>query len=333
MAEITATVAIPSYNRAQQLKQALACMTSQETNGNFEYEVLVIDDGSTDETPDVVEEVARESKVPVRYVKGRGMGYTHALNTAVSKFNGKWLAFFDDDQLTHSKWLSQLLSAASNQGAMMVGGPIELELPRELLDAIGPVCRNIFGEYPPRCVKGAACQAKPLPPGGNRLVHRSVFEKIGSFDEKMLTGGCDRDFLLRACDAGITMGWAERAVVRHLIDPSRFTPEHIKWYSLQWGCSFAYIDRKRWGRLKTTLACIARIGQALMVNLPLYLYFRARDDRRSMMDYYALLWRCLGYTRQTLRLLMPRVFAQEDFFSKVEFRRIRKTSNNGSNLE
>ncbi len=328
MAEITATVAIPSYNRASLLKKTLECILSQETQGKFNYEVLVIDDGSTDETPKVVEEAAGLSTVPVKYIKEEGRGYTHALNRAISEFQGQWLAFFDDDQLTHNRWLAQLLSAAKDQKAKMVGGPIVLELPKDILQTIGPVCRNIFGEYPPKCTgKLAFSQQMPLPPGGNRMIHRSVFDLIGGFDEKMLTGGCDRDFLLRACAARVPMGWAQEAVVRHLIDPGRFTREHIKWYSLQWGCSFAYIDSKRWGPLKTALACTARVGQALLVNLPLFLFAKLKGDDTSKMDRWALLWRAVGYTRQTLRILMPGLFAQEKFFSKVEFRRIRQTIN------
>ncbi len=326
MADILATIAIPTYNRAKLLQKTLECMTSQDTKGKFNYEILVIDDGSTDRTRAVIKDAQDKFHGRLRYIWQEGEGYTHALNVAVREFTGEWLAFFDDDQITHASWLSQLLQAAGQQNAKMVGGPIVLDLPEEILARIGPVCRDIFGESPDIRDPQAYKQTPPFPSGGNRMVHRSVFELVGDFDENMLTGGCDRDFLLRAIALGVPMGWARGAVARHIIDPARFTPGHIKWYSLQWGCAFAYTDWKRWGGLKTCIACIARIGQALVINLPMFFYHKAKGDEAGEMDRRALLWRAVGYSRKTLNLLSPGIFPQNSFFEQVEFRRIRKTA-------
>jgi hypothetical protein len=142
----------------------------------------------------------------------------------------------------------------------------------------------------------------------------------------MLTGGCDRDFLLRAVKAGLTTGWAPEATGHHLIPPERISYKHVKWYSLQWGCSFAYIDWKRLGALKTILSCMGRIGQALLINLPLMLLARFKKDPRETLDRQALLWRAFGYTRKTLHLVSPRLFPQKKFFSRVEFRRAKENT-------
>ncbi len=319
-----ATIAIPTYNRASQLSETLRCMVNQDTP--FNYEILVINDGSTDETPEVIEKFARESSVPVRCIIETGYGYTHALNRAVEEFHGDWLAFFDDDQLADFNWLADLMRAAEEQNALMVGGPVVLDIPEKILNGLGPVCRDIFGESPDIREPDKYAQAPPLPSGGNRLVHRKVFAQIGTFDEKMLTGGCDRDFLLRALSAGIPMGWAPTAAARHVISTGRFTYKHIKWYSLQWGCSFAYTDAKHKGMFFTVSACCARLGQAALLNLPKLGLHMASGNSAATLDTQALLWRAVGYTRKTLQLMAPRLFAQEDFFSRVEFRRVRKSA-------
>ncbi len=324
MSDIVVTIAIPTYNRAVSLKRTLECLSRQETHSEFCYEILIIDDGSTDNTHAVVKEAQQGSSVGIRYVWQEGLGYTRALNRAVREFRGQWLAFFDDDQLTHGLWLKHLLSAARQQRAKMVGGPIVLEMPEDILSIIGPVCRDIFGESPDVRDPEYYSNRHPLPSGGNRLVHRGVFDKIGDFDENMLTGGCDRDFLLRALSVGIPMGWARDAVARHVIDPGRYTPEHIKWYSLQWGCAFAYTDWKLKGSFFTPVICAARIGQALFINLPLFIWAKTTGDLGDEMDRRALLWRAVGYTRKTLQLMGPRIFSQKYFFEKVEFRRLRK---------
>lgn len=321
MADPTISIAIPTYNRSAMLRDTLACMTAQETDDLFTYEIMVIDDASTDDTAAVVREIIAASPVPMRYIYGDGKGYTGVLNKAVAEFCGQWLVLFDDDQLTHSTWLKELYSVAVEQNAEMVGGPIVLDLPEETLAGLGPVCRDLYGESPDVRNPEAYAEKPPLPSGGNRLVHRRVFKQVGPFDESMLTGGCDRDFLLRATDAGVVMGWAPDAAGRHQILPERTTYKHIKWYSLQWGCSFAYIDRKRSGMLKTTLSAMARIGQAVLVHIPVLLAAKLRGDRAKVLDRQALLWRTVGYCRRTLQMLAPRLFAQEQFFSRVEFRR------------
>ncbi len=326
MTEPTVTIAIPTYNRSAMLRKTLSCMTEQETDGLFTYEIMVIDDASTDDTATVVQEIIAQSPVPMCYVYGDGEGYTGVLNRAVAEFRGQWLALFDDDQLTHSTWLKELYSAAGEQKADMIGGPIVLDLPEETLAGLGSVCRDLYGESPDVRNPKDYAEKPPLPSGGNRLVHRRVFERVGAFDESMLTGGCDRDFLLRATDVGIVMGWAPSAAGRHQILPERTTYKHIKWYSLQWGCSFAYIDWKRSGILKTTLSAIARGGQAVLVHIPMLLWAKLQGNRAKILDRQALLWRAVGYGRRALQLLAPQFFAQERFFSRVEFRRAQENT-------
>lgn len=326
MEQPTISIAIPTYNRSVMLGNTLTCMINQQTDNLFTYEILVIDDGSTDDTASVVEAMGKQSPVPVRYILGEGRGYTAVLNRAVAEFHGQWLAFFDDDQLTHSTWLKELYNTAIAQNAEMVGGPIILELPEETLAGLGPVCRDLYGESPDVRDPDRYKVHPPLPSGGNRLVKRRVFESLGAFDEQMLTGGCDRDFLLRALAASVPMGWAPEASGRHLITPDRITSRHIRWYSLQWGCSFAYSDHKRFGLFATVSKAAARAGQALFINLPLLLFALARGDQKEARDRRALLWRAVGYCRKALQFLAPSLFAQEKFFAGVEFRRSRENT-------
>ncbi|MDH3346934.1 MAG: glycosyltransferase family 2 protein [Desulfobulbaceae bacterium] len=315
------SIVIPSYNRSSMLLQTLHCLAHQDTGAAFTYEIVVLDDMSDDDTPEVVRKFAALSTVLVRYVLGEGMGYTHALNSGVEASRGRYIAFFDDDQLTHEHWLSALYRVAVDKGADLVGGPIALRIAPEVHDKMGPVYRDMCGETHDIIFPDKYIDTDPLPAGGNRLVKREVFEQVGAFDENMLTGGCDRDFLLRALFAGFSPGWAKGGDIEHVIAVDRITPERMKWYSLQWGCSFAYIDWKRWGKIKTTMAAVARIGQALLVHFPLSLCYQVLGNEIQLCDRRALLWRAVGYVRKTLGLLFPIILSQRKFFSTVEFRR------------
>lgn len=320
----TISIAIPTYNRAGMLRKVMESLIHQKTGGGFSYEVLVIDDASTDETREVVLETSKSSPVPIRYVLGQGKGYTYALNSAVAEYQGEWLGFLDDDELAEPDWLRNLYSFAKEADAHIMGGRCALEILGGEGMALGPVYRSMLGELP-FYGNERECRTKFLPGGGNMLVRREVFDSIGDFDRTILTGGCDRDFILRAGAAGFRVGRTPEAVIRHLIPAYRVTPEFMRWYSLQWGCSFAFIDWKRWSPWKTLIACLARIGQAILVNLPLLLIGHLKHDRTGISDRKALLWGAVGYTRKTLFLLAPRFFAQERFFYRLEFRRERET--------
>ena len=322
--ETLISIIVPTYNRSQMLGGAIESLLRQETDGKFSYEIIIIDDASTDGTGIVVREIMRRFPGRVKYVMGEGKGVTRAMNRGVAESRGQWLAFFDDDQLADPDWLKELYAFAMDIGAQCVGGCRELAMPEDERSSLGPVCRALIGEGIPKGIV-TKCHAKLLPVGGHMLIKRTVFDSIGICDENFLTGGWDRDLGLRAFDAGFVMGLTPRAVVRHLIPPHRTTPEHIKWYSLQFGSSFADIDWKRWGRLKTILACIARIGQALFVNFPLLLLGYIRRNQPEILDRKALLWRAVGYIRRTLFLLAPRVFRQERFFARLHFRKERET--------
>lgn len=321
MHQVDFSIIVCTYNRAMMLNNALKCLIHQNIGNELLYEIIVIDDGSTDETRHIVEKIASFCRVPIKYLQEKGKGYTHAMNRGVTESQGKWLVFFDDDELADTNWLKELYTVAVNEHVQVVGGSVVLLMSESgiQLSKLGPFCRALYGEH-------------PTPGGGNLLVARTVFDSIGVFDEMFLTGGCDSDLLIRAQDAGFNIGWAPKAVIRHVISPDRLTPGCIKHYSQQAGCSFAYRDWKRLVRWKVTLVCIARIGQALLVNLPLLFLCYVEQNRTKVLDRKALIWRAEGYVRKTLFLLAPWLFPQKSFFSHMEFRRQRAILQKDTNL-
>ena len=317
------SIIVPTYNRSEMLRGAIESLVHQKTGENFSFEIIIINDASTDDTNKVVREIISHSQGLVRCIHGEGKGYTSALNKGVAESRGDWVALFDDDELAAKDWLKELFAFAEKTGAHCVGGSRLLAIPEDILFQLGPVCRGLIGEDLPNC-EMRECNSRTLPIGGHMLIKRSVFDSIGVFDEKMLTGGCDRDLVLRMMDAGFVVGLTPKAVVRHLIPVARLTPEHLRWYSLQFGNSFAHIDFKRLGRWKTTLACVARIGQALIVNLPLLLLAFSLQKRAEIQDRKILLWRAVGYAGKTLSLLAPQVFPEKWLLARLEFRKERE---------
>ena len=103
---IRITVAIPTYNRAELLRQTLAGVTRQDFPAD-RYEVLVIDNNSRDDTRDVIAAFAGTAPA-VRHVPETRQGLDHARNRAIAEARGEIIVFADDDILVESDWLRQL---------------------------------------------------------------------------------------------------------------------------------------------------------------------------------------------------------------------------------
>jgi len=311
---------VATYNRAEMLRCALESLIYQKTDGIFSYEIVIIDDGSTDDTSNVVMEIAAISQVPVRYVRKEGEDVASARNKGVAVSRGKWIAFFDDDQWAESDWLKKLLAIALQTDAGCVGGSIRLDLPKEQISRLGCVCRGVLGEksYHGKPVR---CQGKFLPSSGNLLIARRIFVSIGLFCNSMLYGGEDSDFVARAQRAGFDIWIAPDAVVHHMIRPYRLKRAYFRLVSLRWGIQFAQMDFSHLGRGKMLLLCIARICQALVVNVPCLLLAYLRRDKAAALDRKCLLWRAAGYARQSLFFSGPKIFSQRRFFEVLDFRK------------
>ena len=99
------SVIIPAYEASSTIERCLAGILSQDFSGA--YEVVVVDDGSTDQTPQIVTDLARSSDRPVRLVSQANAGAGHARNRGVAEARADIVAFCDADDL----WRPEMLSS------------------------------------------------------------------------------------------------------------------------------------------------------------------------------------------------------------------------------
>jgi glycosyltransferase involved in cell wall biosynthesis len=316
------TVCLCTYNRADMLRLALESLGAQETEDRFSYEILVVDDGCTDNTPELVREMAENLPVPVRYLQALGKGIAHARTRGVEASSGQWIAFFDDDQEADPSWLKELMQLASEKQALCVGGRNWLRFYQQAPAQLSPITRAVLGEvdYGGQPLK---CNRKSYPGCGNALVHKKVFELVGSFDENLIWAGEDLDFFRRVRMRGIEAWYAPNAVIYHLTPPYRLTGEYLFRTSLRSGENFAYRDFQEWGLAKTLLASIIRCGQALFITIPRLVKAYLVLDKAEILGRKCLLHRARGYGRGSLNLLAPNLFQKENFLAKIEFRKER----------
>ncbi|MBW2458564.1 MAG: glycosyltransferase family 2 protein, partial [Deltaproteobacteria bacterium] len=216
------TIILCTRNRASLLGEALASIAAI-LYAPEAFELLVVDNGSTDQTADVVAELAKRVAFAVRRVWEPRVGLSIARNTGIREARGRLLFFTDDDHLVSPGILEEYQKVASAQDAQVMQGSVELEFrggrPAWLSDDL----EGWFG----RLVLQEGLSTVELH-GGNATFHRHVFEQLGGFQEELGKGragyGEDTALSRRLSTAGIPIWAAPGAVIHHLIEDQRLEP-------------------------------------------------------------------------------------------------------------
>lgn len=188
MGQPSFSVVIPTYQRKQAVCGAVLSICKTDYDGSVE--IVVVVDGSTDGTASALKTL--QCRFPLRIVEQANRGQASARNRGAAEARGEILLFLDDDMLAEPSLLSEHARLHSD-GADAVTGEIPLSphsRPNLVTDALA---------------RAAAWERKPPLTGfdiysGHFSVAKRVFDKIGGFDEKMLTDGYgteDLDFGLR----------------------------------------------------------------------------------------------------------------------------------------
>lgn len=198
------SVVVPTANRASYLEIALASLASQDLDRPFE--IVVVDDASSDATPDVV---ARAGVRSLRHDPPRGANA--ARNAGIAAAEGALVVLIDDDVETPPGWLRALVAAAERHpDADAIGGPIRARLE-------GPAPRSCGRELPPITTLdlGPDDRETELVWSANMLLRRTAVARIGGFDEALPTGGDEEEWLERLRAAGGRVWYAADAGLDH----------------------------------------------------------------------------------------------------------------------
>jgi glycosyltransferase involved in cell wall biosynthesis len=219
------TIAIPTYNRSALLRQTLAGIARQDFPPD-QFEVLVIDNNSRDQTRAVVGEFAAGRPAP-RYLLEPKQGLDHARNRAIAEAAGDLIVFADDDILVKPDWLTRISAPfAREDGGRIgaVGGEVIPVFP----DGLPPWLADWHGPLAFRPDEGPLA-AGQSPMGANLAFPKWIFAKLGPFHtaldrtaESYFSGG-DSEMIRRVRAAGFEVWFAPGAAVRHQMPAGRTT--------------------------------------------------------------------------------------------------------------
>jgi len=265
---IKVTVILCTYNRRQELVNALSSVAASRLPESVDWEVLVVDNNSSDQTCEAVEGFCLRYPGRFRYLFEPQQGKSHALNAGIRETQSEILVFADDDAIVEPDWLWNLASTLHRGEWAGAGGRIIPVWPRPIpswLSTDDPHTMGPFVAFDPGT--GAGPLTRP-PYGANMAFRREVFEKYGGFlTELGPRPGCeikgeDIEFGQRLLSAGERLWYEPSAVVRHPVPECRLQ----KRYVLNW--SFWY------GRAEVVRSGPPSDAKWLLGGVPLYLIRR-----------------------------------------------------------
>src|SRR5260370_529121 len=195
------SVIVCSYNGGHTLA---ACLDSLSKLNYPEYEVIVVDDGSTDDTAYIAAQFPQ-----VRYIHQDNHGLSHARNTGAAAAKGELFAYTDSDCMAEVDWLYYLIGTLVSGDYAGVGGPNITPPAQKLIQAC--VAAAPGG---PSHVLLTDTVAEHIP-GCNMAFYRWAFEGVGGFDPEYRKAGDDVDFCWRIQQAGWVISFSPTAIVWH----------------------------------------------------------------------------------------------------------------------
>ncbi|MGH7771049.1 MAG: glycosyltransferase family 2 protein [Candidatus Binatia bacterium] len=218
------SIIIPTCNRARSLMRLLRSLEALEHPNSSQVEVLVVDNGSSDETGGLLlQEQGRRRKFSLRVLQEKQRGKASALNLALSSAKGDILFGVDDDVVVHPQWLVKHFECYRTTNFGGVQGRV---LPG--VDPEGrPADQKRLREYNiPIVDYGEEIREIRGLTGTNMSFKREVFEKVGFFDTRLGPGASgfseDTEYSIRIRKAGFKIGYTPYAIVYHELDPARY---------------------------------------------------------------------------------------------------------------
>jgi glycosyltransferase involved in cell wall biosynthesis len=217
------SVVVPTWNRAALLSDCLASLRRQDYPQD-RFEILVVDDGSTDSTSEVVRRLRLQPGPEIRYVHQAHGGLNVARNAGIAASRGDPICFVDDEADVPSGWLQALVGGAlRHPEAGCLGGPIRVQ----------------FGATPPRICEmeswadegemdfGPSEKTVAFVNGGNLSVRRWALARVGLFHRALSGPGDESEWQNRLAQAGIAIVYVPSAWLWH-----RRTASDLQWNRL-----------------------------------------------------------------------------------------------------
>jgi GT2 family glycosyltransferase len=217
----TVSFVVPTYRRPDVLRPTLVALLAVDYPHD-RYEVIVVDDGSADETADVVVELQKGAEAKLVYIQQENAGAATARNRGARSATGDLLIFVDDDMVVEPSHIGDHLATRATQGDALVNG--HWEFPAGLVNVLAATPFGRFRLGLERWVKDGiaktpltdGCESPSAVTACNLGLRRALFLELGGFDETFPFAGYeDQELSYRAVRAGCPLVYDRRIQLVH----------------------------------------------------------------------------------------------------------------------
>ncbi|MEQ9440555.1 MAG: glycosyltransferase [Cyclobacteriaceae bacterium] len=230
----TLSIVVCTYNRAVYIGKTLEHLI-QQTIDNTDYEVVIVNNKSTDQTAEICQGfIRRNPEAPIQYVLETNQGHSYSRNRGIQESKGEIVAFIDDDAFVHPDFGANIISYFRKHPAVQaIGGKI---LP--VYEGKSPAWMSHF-LLPLVSALDMGNQARPFtgrkfPVGANIAFRKSVFDRYGLFNVALgrigngLMGGDEKELIYRLKTNNEPVFYVPDVVVDHIIPEKRLQIPYIR---------------------------------------------------------------------------------------------------------
>lgn len=277
---------ICTFNRAEYLRDSLQSLIHSATG--YPVEILVIDNNSTDSTPDVCDNCksqADKNHIKFRRIQETEQGLSHARNRGIKEALADIIIFLDDDIRVPESFVSAWLSFFDSfPDAKAAGGKIHVQFDDPRPDWMSSYLLPLLGHHDHGdTIK--PYKSNDYPFGGNMAFRKEVFEEIGYFNTDLgrigsvLKASEEKELFQRLRKENETIYYVPDALLYHRVNASRLTKEYIRRQAIGLGQSMKLQMSQQSGFQKTYTA-IEEIVK-WKATAVLFLYYSIKSEREK----------------------------------------------------
>jgi glucosyl-dolichyl phosphate glucuronosyltransferase len=230
-------VVVPTYNRSHLLQRNLESLLQAKVPNGFDVTLVPVDNNSTDDTAEVVRKLQQQNPpIPIRYVKALRQGSSSARNSGIRSGNSDLIAFIDDDECVDKNYFEVTAREFTDPTTQFIGGPYLADWAAPKPAWLPPGFHAVIGVIEPKA-RGPMDESFPgMLMGGNAVIRRSVFDRVGTYLEQLGRTGNgllteeDTDLYHRLLANKIRGVYVPDLIIYHHVPAERLTRAyHRKW--------------------------------------------------------------------------------------------------------
>ena len=247
---MTLDVIICTYKRSALLRKCVESMFRAPVPPGLHVNILVIDNNSPDDTAAVMHELQAGAPIPVQYFLETKQGLSFARNRGIAEGTGELIGLIDDDEEIDQSWFQVVEREMQDQTVHFLGGPYLPNWQVPAPDWLPPGYPGVIGAMPPKPRGRFGPDHPGMLNGGNGVVRRSVFERVGGYSTRLgrtakgLLSEEDAEFFRRILAAGISGLYVPELAIHHYIPADRLTRKYHRRWAYWRAVSQGILDRE-----------------------------------------------------------------------------------------